>query len=440
MEITFFHHRTPFTPSPVVQISNIISTHKNYVNPTTFSPSNSSIQIQLPLHRPQPRYHRPIEQSSKKINGDDNFRTSSTPSDILRLMDSLKLPVTVDLYVSLIKECTKLGDPLEATELHDQVKNSGIRPDLHFINLLLLMNVCCNCMPTARELFDKMSVRNAYSWAVMIGGYFENGEYRLVIDLFLEMLSWDGAKSDEFDDDLISTAVSGIIVCVLKACVKTMNLELGKQVHGLIIRAGYSTSTVLSSSLMRFYGEFGFPESSENVFSHVPCENMVVWTARIVNCCKEKRFDKAVDVFREMGQEGVKRNNSFTISNVLKACGKMRNNGGFLGRQVHASAIKSGVELDEYVQCSLVDMYGKCGLVNDAKSVFSKMLCAHKKNKNSSNNIAACWNALVSGYIQQGLCIESIQILYEMKAAGLEPHESLLRELRSLCDSYMTEK
>lgn len=429
------HHRASFTPFPVVQISNLISTHKNYVNPTTCSPSNSSIQIQLSLHRPQHRYHRPVEQSSKKINGDDNLRTSSTPSDILRLMDSLKLPITIDLYVSLIKECTKLGDPLEATELHDRVKKSGIHPNLHFLNLLLLMNVSCNCMLNAEELFDKMSVRNAYSWAAMIGGYFENGEYCGVIDLFLEMLSWDRAKGDKFDDDLISTAVSGILVCVLNACVKTMNLEFGKQVHGLIIRAGYSRSTVLSSSLMRFYGEFGFSESSENVFSHnLPCENIMVWTARIVNCCKQKRFDKAVDVFREMGSGGVKRN-SFTISSVLKACGKMRNNGGFFGRQVHASAIKSGLELDDNVQCGLVDMYGKCGSVSDAKSVFSKMLCAHKKKKNS-----ASWNALVSGYIQQGLCIESIQILYEMKAAGLEPQESLLRELRSLCDRYMTEK
>lgn len=342
-------------------------------------------------------------------------------------MDSLKLPITIDLYVSLIKECTKSGDPLEAIELHNHVKKSGICPNLHFLNLVLLMNVCCNCMHNARELFDKSSVRNAYSWAVMIGGYFENGEYGEVIDLFLEMLSWDRAKGKL--DDLINTAVSGTIVCVLKACVKTMDLELGKQVHGLIIRAGYSRSAVLSSSLMRFYCEFGFSESSENVFSQVPDENMVVWTTRIVNCCKEKRFDRAVDLFMEMSQEGVKRN-SFTISSVLKACGKMMDDGSF-GRQVHASAIKLGLELDGYVQCGLIDMYGKSGLVSDAKSVFK--MCAHKSN-------AACWNALVGGYMQQGLCIESIQILYQMRAAGLQPQESLLQELRSLCESYMPEK
>ncbi|KAL6980996.1 hypothetical protein U1Q18_022632 [Sarracenia purpurea var. burkii] len=39
------------------------------------------------------------------------------------------------------------------------------------------------------------------------------------------------------------------------------------------------------------------------------------------------------------------------------------------------------------------------------------------------------------GYIQGGHCIEAIKILYAMKAAGLQPQESLLNEVRFTCGS-----
>lgn len=338
-------------------------------------------------------------------------------------MDSIEVPLTLDLYVSLIKECTKKGDPLLAIELHNHVRSSGVCLDLPLLNLLLLMYVCCNCLRNARELFDKSFDRNAYSWAVLIAGYLESGDYGEVIDLFLEMKSWESAEGGFYD--LSNSAVSGIVVCILKSCVKTMNFELGKQVHTLLIKAGCLRSAVLMSSLMWFYGEFGSLVNSEGAFNQVYNENMVVWTARIVNCCKEERFDKAVHVFREMGQQGVKRN-GYTFSSILKACGKMGDDG-CCGRQVHAGAVKLGLEFDSYVQCGLIDMYGKYGAVNDAKSVFN--MCAHEGN-------AACWNALINGYMQKGLCVEAIKILYEMKAAGLQPQESLLHELRSLCGSY----
>ena len=42
---------------------------------------------------------------------------------------------------------------------------------------------------------------------------------------------------------------------------------------------------------------------------------------------------------------------------------------GVCGSQVHVDAIKLGLELDDFVQCGLIDMYGKCGIVDDAKSV-----------------------------------------------------------------------
>ncbi|KAK3032604.1 hypothetical protein RJ639_037368 [Escallonia herrerae] len=129
-----------------------------------------------------------------------------------------------------------------------------------------------------------------------------------------------------------------------------------------------------------------------------------------------------------MGREGT-RKNSFTVSSVLKACGKIED-GGHCGRQVHANAIKLGLVSKNYVQSVLVGMYGRFGLVTDARRMFEI---------NADGRNAACWSAMIAGYIRNGFSIEAIKILYEMNVAGLKPQESLLNEVMSACGSKSIE-
>lgn len=427
MEITSLHPQTPTPKQTILTPLKRIHVPNNnkpictkIVTIPTSSSSNSSVQIYLPLQRPQHhKLQKPINKTTLKPNNNKPL-IRSTISDVLSLLDSLKIPISLELYVSFIEECTKSRDPLQAIELHNHIRTSSFRPSLSIFNRLLVMYVSCYLIEYAQKLFDKMTARSSCSWAVMVAGYFENGDYGKVIDLFVEMRRCDCANGE--GGDLDSIAVSGIVVCVLKACAKTMNLELGKQVHGWITKMSYGDNLVLSSSLMSFYGKVGRLEASDSVFDQIRNRNNVIWTAKIVNCCNDEQFYEAVNVFREMGKEGVKKN-SFTFSSVLKACARMRD-GGCCGQQVHASVIKLGLELNEHVQCGLIDMYGKGGLVKDARKAFN--LCVNKRN-------VAFWNAILTGCIQQGLGIEATKIVYDMKAAGLQPKESLINEVRFIC-------
>ncbi len=61
----------------------------------------------------------------------------------------------------------------------------------------------------------------------------------------------------------------------------------------------------------------------------------------------------------------------FTFVQVIKACaglGRLED-----GRLVHQQLIQSGCESDVFVGSSLVDMYAKCGSIEDAGSLFNKM-------------------------------------------------------------------
>ncbi|XP_055820902.1 pentatricopeptide repeat-containing protein At1g31790 [Solanum dulcamara] len=407
-------------PKPPLLHTNISSRNsKKWIPITTHSINNTPLQFQLPLHRPQYKLKQPIKPEIKKTTN-----PTCTISDVLRLMDSLGLNIPVDIYVSLIKECTESRDPLKAIEIYEHICRSDVIPTLPLLNRLLLMLVVCGCFEHARQLFDKMRVRNSKSWAAIIAGCVENGEYEGALRLFMEMQSEAGnlCKCGDIIDD-------GILVCVLKACVELMNLEVGKQIHGWLLKLGNCESMALSSFLIKFYGEFGYLESADNVFDHVPHCNTVVWTARIGNLCKEEQFEGAIRIFREMVREGVKKN-SFTFSSVLKACGKL-SDAGCCGQQVHATSVKVGLDTDSYVQCSLINIYGKYGLLRDARSVLNTI--------EDKSNIA-CWNAMLMGCIQYGFGVEAMKLLYEMKEAGLQPHESLINEVLLVCGSSNIEK
>ncbi len=60
------------------------------------------------------------------------------------------------------------------------------------------------------------------------------------------------------------------------------------------------------------------------------------------------------------------------------------------GRCVHQQIIQSGLESDVFVGSSLVDMYAKCGSIEDAGNVFKKML---------SRDVVS-WTVMISGYMQ----------------------------------------
>uniref|UniRef100_A0AAP0DV80 Pentatricopeptide repeat-containing protein n=1 Tax=Deinandra increscens subsp. villosa TaxID=3103831 RepID=A0AAP0DV80_9ASTR len=378
-----------------------------------------SSTVQLPLHRPRLKTFRSVPKPEKKP-----ISTTTTSSDILRLLDCLGFPVPDALYISLIKECTHYLDADEAVSLHDHLtRNRSNKPRLDLLNRILIMFISCGCMQNARQVFDEMTKRDFNSWAIMIAGYADSGDYEEVISLFTN------PKLHYIIYSCSSFPVSWVFVCVLKACASTFNLKLGKQIHSWLLKSGYSNDMFVSSSLISFYGKIGSFKDGDLVFNGMSSQrNVVVWTARINNSCKGENFHQVLDVFKEMGKEGV-RKNSFTFSGVLSACAKISDDGN-CGEQVHANAIKLGLASKSYVQCGLVNMYGKFGLIEDAKRVF---------NVNENRRNRACWNAMLISFVQNGCLIEAIKFLYQMKAAGVQPQELWLNKLRSLCGSEILE-
>ncbi|KAI9159745.1 hypothetical protein LWI28_001515 [Acer negundo] len=108
-----------------------------------------------------------------------------------------------------------------------------------------------------------------------------------------------------------------------------------------------------------------------------------------------------------------------TLSLVISVFGKSGNV--VEGKNLHGFAIKAG--LCDDVLLNLLDFHAKCGELGNAAQLFSEI--PHR------NNIT--WNAMMSGFVQNGHFNEAIELFRQIEAAGLEPDAVILR---SLVDAY----
>lgn len=104
----------------------------------------------------------------------------------------------------------------------------------------------------------------------------------------------------------------------------------------------------------------------------------MIWNTLIAGYAQNGYSDDAIDDFHEMQPDAV------TVSSVLSACAQSVRLD--VGRAVHSLINRKGSEPNQFVSNALIDMYDKCGDLEDATSVFESL----------SLRSVACWNSMIS--------------------------------------------
>ncbi len=188
----------------------------------------------------------------------------------------------------------------------------------------------------------------------------------------------------------------------LNAYASVLALEEGRCVHQQVIQHGLESDVFVESSLVDMYAKCGSLEDAWSVFNKMPARNVVTWTAIILGHVQCGQGQKALGLFQEMKQEGVDPN-SVTFVGVLNACATVLALEG--GRCVHQEVIQSGLELDVFVGSSLVDMYAKCGSMDNGWRVFNKM---------PFRNVVT-WSTILGGCALHGHGKEALKYFEQMK-------------------------
>ncbi|KAJ1423819.1 Tetratricopeptide-like helical domain superfamily [Sesbania bispinosa] len=309
---------------------------------------------------------------------------------VFKASASLQMPMTGKQVHALALKGGQIFDVFVGCSAFDMYSKTGLRAE-------------------ARNMFDEMPHRNLATWNAYISNAVQDGRSLDAIAAFKEFLCVNGEPNS-------------ITFCAfLNACADTLRLELGRQLHGFIIQSGYREDVSVSNGLIDFYGKCGDIVSSEMVFNSIGRKNVVSWCSMLAALVQNHVEERACMVFLQAREEVEP--TDFMISSVLSACAEL---GGLeLGRSVHALAVKACVEENIFVGSALVDLYGKCGCIEDAEQVFSEM---------PERNIVT-WNAMIGGYAHQGNVDMALGLFEEMKlgSCGITPSYVTLVSVLSAC-------
>ena len=208
---------------------------------------------------------------------------------------------------------------------------------------------------------------------------------------------------------------------VLKACAGLGSLNLGKSVHGSVVKFGFDDDVHVQNTTVHMYcccnGGINY---ARKVFDEMPKLDSVSWSAMIGGYVRLGWSSDAIGLFRKMQMVGV-RPDEITMVLVLSACTDL---GAFeLGKWVESYIEKEGVQKNVELCNALIDMFAKCGDVDKALKLFRDM----------SGRTIVTWTSVIVGLAMHGRGLEAVSLFEEMIGTGVAPDDVAFIGLLSAC-------
>ncbi|KAM6540713.1 hypothetical protein CsatB_005160 [Cannabis sativa] len=284
-------------------------------------------------------------------------------------------------------------------------------------------------------LFQQTQMPNVFFWTNIIHGHSQSGLNDQALLYYTHMLK-QGVEPNCF---------------TFSALLKDCPLGHGKLLHGQAIKFGFDFDLYVRTGLIDVYARAGDVCSAQQLFVTMPKRSLVSLTAMMTCYAKHGKLDEArmlfdemrerdlvcwnvmIDgytqhgmpnqallLFRKMLRERIKPN-EVTVLSLLSSCGQL----GALesGKWLHTYMESNGIRINVHVGTALIDMYCKCGSVENARLVFDSI----------QDKDVVAWNSMIVGYAMHGFSQDALELFNEMLEIGYFPSDISFIGVLSAC-------
>lgn len=368
-------------------------------------------------------FHSPPASSLKFIPKQLLFqRLPEERSRPLPTCSSLSLPDLESHFVYLLNGSTTLP---RLRQLHGCIYRSGLHHSCFVLTKLIrsLTALDVPVEPYPKLIFLQAQRRNPFLYTALIRGYSLRGDLRECIDLYGNMRR-NGISP-----------VSFTFTAIFKSCGEQLYLRLGTQMHcQMALIGGFGSDLYVGNTLIDMYVKCGalgsarkvfdeMPErdliswttllvaysksgdmgSAGHLFSLMPEKDRIAWTAMVTGFVQNSRPSEALKLFDRMLAARVSPD-EYTVAGVISACAQ-------LGASKYAKWVSDIAEDNNLspihnvvVGSALIDMYSKCGQVEDAYKTFKAM-----KERN-----VYTYSSMIVGFAIHGQPRAAINLFHEM--------------------------
>ncbi|KAJ6967143.1 Pentatricopeptide repeat [Populus alba x Populus x berolinensis] len=165
----------------------------------------------------------------------------------------------------------------------------------------------------------------------------------------------------------------------------------------------------------------GLIDLARDVFDEIVDKDRVLWNLMVHAYVKAECPNEALDLFEKMDSEGVIPDENTMVS-VLLACASISDLQ--CARLVHRFINRnSNVRQDVFLKTALINMYSKCGSVEEALVTFYKM----------EYTDVFTWTAMIEGLANNGYGNEALSMFNRMENQGIRPNEATLVSVLTAC-------
>ncbi|KAL6058876.1 Pentatricopeptide repeat-containing protein [Balamuthia mandrillaris] len=187
----------------------------------------------------------------------------------------------------------------------------------------------------------------------------------------------------------------------------------------------------LWKSLQRNEGTKEGKEKEREVELSFDLPNEIDCTQLAQALCKASppRLQEAMDLFGWAQSHRIKLTDEGLYLVLLNGCAMYV--APVLGRQVHDKITASRHKCSDKLYASLVNMYSKCGRLEDALSVFTE--ASQQREYEGQQLSVSVWTAMIHSYGQHGRAKEALELLQAMTARGVHPNDVTLIAALNAC-------
>ncbi|XVE88505.1 hypothetical protein DITRI_Ditri19aG0074500 [Diplodiscus trichospermus] len=293
------------------------------------------------------------------------------------------------VFTSILKMLVSMECPELGWNIHACIYKLGHESNAFVGTALIDAYSVCGCVDYAKEVFDGIRFKDLVTWTGMLACYAENGLFEEALEVFNQM-RLVGFKPNNFT-----------FAGVFKACIGLEAFDVAKGIHGCVLKTRYEHDIYVGVGLLEFYTKCGNFGSAQQVFEEMPKKDVIPWSFMISRFAQSDQSEEAVYLFCRMRQAFVVPN-QFTFASAIQACSTMGDLD--LGKQMHGLLLKVGLGLDVFVSNALMDVYAKCGRIEDSVELFERSI-----NRNDVS-----WNTMIVGYVHCGDAEKALGFFLEM--------------------------
>ncbi|KAI5664719.1 hypothetical protein M9H77_24042 [Catharanthus roseus] len=184
----------------------------------------------------------------------------------------------------------------------------------------------------------------------------------------------------------------------------------GVQLHCHVIKTGCLSEPFVLTALMSMYCKCSLTEAAEKVFDENPDTRKltVCYNSLISGYAQNGSVSRGAFLFSEMRRMGLTFD-TVTMLGLVSGCNDPMHM--MLGNLLHCLCLKYGFGNDFAVGNCFLTMYVNCGSVELARKLFDDI----------PERELITWNAMISGYAQNGLATHVLDLYHEMLSFGVCP-------------------